>query len=244
MQIAPQPQARAQGRDGGGRKNAGAPQGDQCPIRVRRQKIGSGRGMAQHQKLNDELDIHQPTGQMLQVPEPVGRMLLCHAPAHCGDVAGELGRIARPRQNRAQARAALGGEIAVAGYHPGAGERHMLPGPGVALLISAKAFEAGGDGSGIARGAQAHVDVVELALAGGHRDGGNQPLRQPGVIVNGRERLRPIGMQIVPIRPLEFGRRVVDEDQINVGADGDLAPAQFAQRHRRQSAPGQPAVPT
>ncbi len=165
------------------------------------------------------------------------RILLGHAPAH--------GRRHRRRVSpdraggsgfRAGRCGAVGGEIRhCPAIDPRPGQRHMLPGPGIAFLIAAKALEAGGDRPGIAGGAQPHIDVVKLALAGGRGDGGDQALRQPRVVMDGRERLWPVGMQIVPALALEFGRRVIDEDQVDIGADGQLAAAELAQRHRRQA---------
>ena len=90
------------------------------------------------------------------------------------------------------------GEAAVAGDHPCARERHMLPGPGIGLLIAPESPEAGGDRPGIARGPQPHVDLIEPALAGGRGDGGDHALRQAGVVMDRRQRLRPVGHAAYP----------------------------------------------
>ncbi len=174
----------------------------------------------------------------------VGRMLLGHAPAHGCDVVDELCRIAPAGQNFTKRGGTARGEVAIAGDHPRSCQRHMFPCPGVALLISAKALEAGGDRPGVPGRAKPHIDIVQFALARRRGDGRDQTLSQSREIVDRRQGLRPVGLQIVPLRTFELRRRVIDEDQVDVGADGDLAPAELAKRYGCQPAPRQEAMLT
>ena len=74
------------------------------------------------------------------------------------------------------------------GDDAGAGQREVLPGPGLLGLVAAEGGERGRDRAGPAGGAQAHVDLVEDAL--GHRrgQGGDQRLGQAGVVDGDGER--------------------------------------------------------
>ena len=135
--------------------------------------------------------------------------------------------IARPAQGGEdgplQALDQLGGTV----DHAGAGERHVLPGPGRLRVIGLEALERIGERAGAAGWPQAHVDLVERALVGERGQRGDDLAAEPRVVLDRRQRLRAV-------RRLELGRDVVDEDQVEVRRRRHLAAAELAQRQHRQ----------
>ena len=118
---------------------------------------------------------------------------------------------------------------------PRPGQRHVLPGPGVLLLIAAKAGERRRDRAGLARRPEAHVNLVKPALGGGRRQGVDQALGKAGEVVARRERLGAVA-------GVEALIAIVDEDQVQIGAHRHLAAAQLAEAEDRQLGAGQAAV--
>src|SRR5262245_57723296 len=131
----------------GGRKRAGGGQAAQRLGRVLMEDGGMGGGVAQLQELGDELDVEHAAAAVLDVPELVARILLGDARAHVQHLGGEPGRIARAHEDLPQHGLEPSGEGGRAGDDAGAGERHMLPGPGALELVAAEAFDAGSDGA-------------------------------------------------------------------------------------------------
>ena len=84
----------------------------------------------------------------------------------------------------------------------------------------------GGDRPLVAGRPQPEVELVEHALGGRRRDRRDQPLRQPREIVRWRERLFPVGL-------LGVGVVIIEQDQVDVGAGGQLAAAELAKAQDR-----------
>ena len=84
-------------------------------------------------------------------------------------------------------------EVGRAGDDAGAGQRQVLPGPGLLGLVAAEGGERGGDRAGAAGGAQPHVDLVEDALGGGGGEGRDQRLGEAGVVDGDRQRPAAVG---------------------------------------------------
>ena len=100
-----------------------------------------------------------------------------------------------------------------------AGQRHMLPGPGLFVLVVTKCIEAHGNRARPAGGTQAHVDLVQLPFCRRRREAGDQALRQPG---------EPV------LRIVRTG--IVDHDQVQIGAGGHLLAAELAHAEHRPAA--------
>ena len=77
-------------------------------------------------------------------------------------------------------------------------------------------------------GRKPHVDLVELTLGGLGRDRRDEALAQAGIVGVGRQ-----GARTVRLRSL---RCVVDEDEVEVGADGELARAELAEAEHDEGA--------
>ena len=105
----------------------------------------------------------------------------------------------------------------------------MLPGPGLPGLVALEGREAGGERAGIAGGPQPHVGVVQHALRGRRRHRRDEPLRQAGEILRGRQ--RPLARRVLGV-----ALDLVEQDEIEVGRHRHLAARHLAegqQRHRR-----------
>ena len=202
-----------------------------------------GDGVAQLQILGDEFHVEHAATAILDVPELVAGKLLGDAAAHVQHLGGELGGLARAREDLAQHRADALRETRRAADHAGAGQRHVLPGPGVLELIAAEAFDAGGDGALVAGGTQAHVDLEQPALAGRRGDAIDEALRQARIVVDRGERLRAVGGAAVPglLRGFACGH-VIHEDEIDIGGDGQLAAAELAEGDDGDAVAGQAAM--
>ena len=104
-------------------------------------------------------------------------------------------------------------------------------------LVTDEGGERGGDRADVPRGAQPGVDLVELALRRLGRDGGDEALAEPGVIGGGGQRAGAVGGRAF--------RRVVDEDEVEVGAGRQLARAELAEAQTTKAPPAmRPCCPT
>jgi hypothetical protein len=108
------------------------------------------------------------------------------------------------------------------------GERHMLPGPRLPPLVLDKARELGRNRSLLARGTQAHINVVEVALCGLRGQGADQALREARVVLRGRQWLQPVGS-------LRVGIEVVNDDQVQIGRCRHFATAELTHGDRHGS---------
>ena len=70
-----------------------------------------------------------------------------------------------------------------AGDDARAGQRHVLPGPGLAGLVVDEARELRGHRALLAGGTQAHVDLVEDAFRGRRGEGADQALGQARIVL-------------------------------------------------------------
>ena len=173
---------------------------------------------------------------MLYVPEALSPVLAGHAQSHIGHVDNQAIGIARPGQGCANdSGGAVVDVLRSCGDDPRAGQRHMLPGPGLFPVVTLEAFEPAGRGAGATRRAQPHVDFIEAALRGRRGDGANQPLAKAPEPDAG-------GQGFFAIRRLRVRRMVVYEDQVQVRCRRQFSAAQLAERHDRQSAAGNPAM--
>ena len=119
--------------------------------------------------------------------------------------------------------------------HPRAGQRHVLPGPGLALLVFGERFDVRGHRAGAPRGAQPHIDLVEHAVIGPRRKGADQPLGEAREIMRALQRPRAVGIRLL-------GIEIIEQDQIEIGRGGHLAAAEPAHREDRGLLPLDPAV--
>ena len=71
--------------------------------------------------------------------------------------------------------------------HPGAGQGHALPCPGLGRMIVAERGEADGDRAFVARRAQPHVHGVERAVHAGRGEGGDHGMGGANEILAGRQ---------------------------------------------------------
>ena len=87
----------------------------------------------------------------------------------------------------------------------GAGQRQMLPGPGIARLIGRETGQRRRKRAGIAGWPQPHVGLVEHAGRRRRRQGGDEALGQAGEIMRGRERLLAVGLLDIRAAPNTAG---------------------------------------
>ena len=97
----------------------------------------------------------------------------------------------------------------------------MLPGPGLGRLVVDEGLQLRGDRPLLPRRPQPHVDLVQRALGGRRRQRADQALRQARVVLLRRQRPRAVRLRR---RVVE----VVDEDEVEIGGGGHLAPAELA----------------
>ena len=167
-------------------------------------------GVDQLQILRDEIDIDQAAGGVFQIPDVVLALLQRDGAAHVGDVAGDAGAVARPRQHAADDALDPRAKRRRRRDHARARQRHVLPGPGLAFLIVGEGIDPRGQRPGAARRAQPHVDVVEHAVIGPRREGADQPLGQPRKILRAVQRSLAVGIRMLVIE-------IVEQDQIEIG---------------------------
>ena len=110
--------------------------------------------------------------------------------------------------------------------HARARERHVLPGPGLGLLVARETADLGGERPGAARRAQPHIDVVERAVIGLRGQRIDQPLGQAGEILRAVERTLAVRFGVLVVE-------IVDQDQVEIGTRGHLAPAELAHGQHR-----------
>ena len=192
-------------------------------------------GVNQLQILRDEIDIDHAAGGIFQIPDVVLALFQRDGAAHVRDIAGDAGGVARPRQHVANDALDSGAKFRRRRDHPRAGQRHVLPGPGLALLIFGEGIDARGHRPGPARRTQPHVDVVEHAVIGPRREGADQPLGEAREILRAVQRSRAVGIRMLVIE-------IIEQDQIEIGRRRHLAAAEPAHREDRGLLPLDPAV--
>ena len=119
--------------------------------------------------------------------------------------------------------------------HPRAGQRHVLPGPGLAFLIIGERIDPRRHRAGAAGRAQPHVDVIEHAVIGARREGRDQALGQPRKILRAVQRPFAVGIRMLLVE-------IIEQDQIEIGGRRHLAAAEPAHREDRGLLPFDAAV--
>ena len=185
--------------------------------------------------MRQELQVDQAARDQLQIERALGRLVAVEPRPHVGHVAAGRGLVAGLAENVADGVADLVAELRIAGDRPRPGQRHALPGPGVGRLVAAEGIDARRQRPHVARRAQAEIDLVQDALAHLHGQRRDQPLGQPGEI-------QPRGERLVAVRFLDIRVVVVEQDQVDVGAGGQLAIAQPPHAEQRQPRAGHPAM--
>ncbi len=113
----------------------------------------------------------------------------------------------------------------------------MLPGPGLGVVIGEETGDGGGDGPGLARGAQAHIDLVENAFRCGRGERVDEALGQLGEVLAGFQR---------PFAGRWTGPwcDVIEEDEIEVRGDRHLSAAELAHGQDGEAGLVDMSVPT
>ncbi len=115
-----------------------------------------------------------------------------------------------------------GAKILVAGEHPRAGQRHVLPQIRFAALIVDEPYELRSDGSLAALRAKAQVDLVEAPAPGRDGERRDEALRQAREVDDGVELSRAGALAALLVE-------IVDDDEVEVRARGELARAEAAE---------------
>src|ERR1700752_3288552 len=136
------------------------------------------------QILRNELDIYEPTGYIFEIPVITIPLLLGNCGAHFHDITGRQIYVARPPQDILDDILNPELECIRRRNNPGSRESHVLPRPGLGLLIGSKAIEPCGQGTSATRWSQAHIDLVKRSVICLRRQSDNHPLRQTGKILS------------------------------------------------------------
>jgi hypothetical protein len=187
------------------------PRCDQRIDRAAKMRIEAGL-VDQLQRVDREFEIDQPAIEQLRVERSSGRLVRRHLGAHRRSFGGDVALRAGAHQDALDHFRHRGAGLGRAEQRPGAGQRHMLPGPGAFLLIALEAVERDHQRPLRTRRTQPHVDLVERPRRGGGGERRSHPLRQPVVIGHGTERLRAIGF-----RHVIAGEQI---DQVEIGSMG------------------------
>ena len=124
---------------------------------------------AQLEVVDQEFDINQPAPRQLGIKRTFGGLVPRYFGPHRQNVLLELGRVPGLAQHPGDDPGQLGLRGRRAEQRPGAGQRHMLPGPGLLVLIAGKAAEAHRQRALCARRPEPRIHLIERAL--GSRDG-------------------------------------------------------------------------
>ncbi len=189
----------------------------------------------QLQILRGELDVDEPARGELQVPDVAVALFLGDERAHGARFLRGPGSVALPSQRPPHRRGDVGAETRIAGDEAGAGQRHMLPGLRLVLLVELERRELGRERSLAPGGPEPHVDLVEPARLGRRGQGRDQPLRQPRIV---KRRAQPLPT----VRIARVSGKIVDEDEVEIGGRGHLARAELAERDDRDPAAANGAV--
>ena len=171
----------------------------------------------------------RPPGMSLMSQRSRGWFLLLDQRAHLDSFGSDFLWIARQRQNFCHLCLDLGRQRWIAGDDARAGQRHVLPGPGLSALVFLERIDMGRHRTLVARRAQPEIELVEHAFGGRRRDGGDQALGHARVIVRGGQRLfavRFVGIRVV----------IVEQDQVDIRTRRQLAAAELAHAEDRDPA--------
>ncbi len=122
-----------------------------------------GGAMFQLQCMNAEFGIDQPAGPKLHIQFALGRFMFRHLGTHRDDILAQHENIAGLTQHISDdSRDFLLGTV----YHSCPGQRHMLPGPCVLMLILRKAIKRDAQHALRARGTKSGIDFVKGTTGG------------------------------------------------------------------------------
>ena len=149
-----------------------------------------------------------------------GRALLAHQRAHGQNIGDDGVRRPWPSEEFGDCRFDLPAPCVIGQHDAGPAQRQTFPGPGIVAMVGKEAGERGGKRSRIARGAQAHIGLVEHAFRRRRAHRRDQPLRQPNEVLARGERL-------LAVRILAFAG-IVKQDEIEIGGEGHLCARHLA----------------
>ena len=169
--------------------------------------------MAQHQILDQELDVDQPAAVVLEIEElaDLAAVGVAHLLAHRLHLGAQGVELAAQAQHLGANGLKAFADRTIAGGKACAREGLVLPHPGRFELVLAKGLERCDEQAGLAVGAQAQIGFEQLACGGLARQPGAGALRQPGIDLGG------------------LGRIVlIQEDDVEVGGVAQLLAAELA----------------
>jgi len=133
-------------------------------------QLGVRMGIAQHQVLDDELEVDQTAGVVLDLETRVAAgVLVEHLAPHRDHFFRQLCKIARAAQQFFACALELGADLCIAGDKPCAGERLVFPQPRRFILVLAERIDAADQQARFAVGAQPRVGVEQRACGGARR---------------------------------------------------------------------------
>ena len=191
------------------------------PERIDVEDFRPRRGVHQLQILRDEVDVGDAARGILQIPVVGLALLLRNRPAHVGDVMTGGDRVARPDQGVADHLLDPLAEFRRGRDDARPRQRHVLPGPGLVVLILREGIDMRGQRPGAARGAQPHVDVVEHAVIGARGEGADQALGEAREVMRALQRALAVGVGIFMIE-------IIEQDEVEIGGGRHLAAAEAA----------------
>ena len=190
--------------------------------------------IAQLQRLGRKLDVDHAAAGIFQIPCIAAGKLRRQLLAHLACIPEQDCRIGWFGQRGVDDRFNLFRKCRGRTNDARAGQRQMFPGPGIVGVIAAEGFQADGNRPFVAGRAEPHVDIVKPTLRGVRRQRRNEPLRQTRIVKWNRQRF-------FTIRSLHIVGRIVDEDEIEVGACRHFPPAKLAHRNDGKAAAGNTA---
>ena len=138
------------------------------------------------------------------------------------------------RQHLATQRIEIRRQRGIAGHRTRAHQRLVFPGPGAFALVLGKTGQARHQQSFRAIRAQAHVDLEQSAGAGAGAEQGDDLLPEPGEPARRIHRPRAVGLRV--------RRRVVQEHQVEVGAEAEFLATKAAVAEHGEARTNDPAM--
>ena len=156
---------------------------------------------SQHQVLHHELDIYDATVVMLDVENVILPGCGCpevaaHFLTHIDHLLPKRRLVPLSAQYLVANILERFERIVAACHSPGAGQRLMLPGPGILLLVFLERLQGTHQQAGVTRGAQSHIHFVELPGGCLGTENVHDSLAEPGIEHGVINRLVAIGGQL------------------------------------------------
>ena len=192
--------------------------------------------IAQHQVLQQELQVDQATRALLQVEacDVAAIELGAHAGPHLHHLVAQHAALARTRQRRRADVLERLQQRGVAGHAARAHQRLVFPCPRALALVLAEAGQRRDQQTLGAIRAQAHVHVVQPARRGYRAEQRDDLLRQPRIPATGFHRACAVGLR--PRRCIE------QEDEVQVRPEAEFLAAQAAVADHREPPAGDKAM--